>query len=196
MSAIAKWWSAWTATPSQQTMLVFLFADAVMSASFYAAFLYLRRMSPIWPIAFHFPSGLMAIGMTMFAVAASVTVQVAVHAAKRRDDSLSVRSLAAAIAGWLVFLFLEAIEWTRLILEGVTLRSNPWRVPLFGASFYTLTGFHILHVIGGLVYLMVVAARVRKYDVGACALYVHYVNLTWLVLFPTLYLTSADLQGL
>ncbi len=196
MSGIAKRLGTLASTHSQQTMLVFLFADAVMSASFYAAFLYLRRMSPSWPVAFHFPSSLMAAAMTMFAVAASVTVQVAAHAAKQRDDSLAVRSVAAAIAGWLVFLFLEAIEWTRLILGGVTLRSNPWRVPLFGASFYTLTGFHILHVIVGLVYLMLVAWRIRKYDVGACALYVHYVNLTWLILFPSLYLSAADLQGL
>ncbi len=184
------------ATRTQQSMLVFLFADGVMSASFFVAFLYLRRMAPSWPVAFHFPSSLMAAAMTMFAVAATVTIQVAAHASQQRDDAIAVRSVAATIAGWLVFLLLEAIEWTRLILEGVTLRSNPWRVPLFGASFYTLTGLHVLHVIGGLIYLMVVAIRIRKYDVGACALYVHYVNLTWLILFPTLYLTAADLQGL
>ncbi len=181
-------------TRTQQAMLIFICADAVMFASFYSTYIYLRHLTPVWPTAFHFPSGLMAVAMTMFLLAGSFLAAVA---ARQTDAVIAVRCLAAAVVLWLSFLFIEAIEWVRLIVEeSVTLRSNPWNVPVFGASFYMLSGFHALHVIAGIVYLTVVSVHVRKHDVGACALYIHFVNLMWLILFPTLYLSAADLQGL
>lgn len=176
-------------TRKQQAMLLFLAADAVMFFSLFAAYIYLRRTALTWPTVFHFPSSLMAFAMTMFAVSASFTVAVA---ARQRNDLIAIRCVVASIGAWLCFVFIEAIEWARLIFfQGVTLRSGP-----FGASFYTLSGLHVAHVIAGLVYLTMVAIRIRRYDVGACALYVHFVNLMWLLLFPALYLSAADLQGL
>ncbi|MEO7143556.1 MAG: cytochrome c oxidase subunit 3 [Bryobacteraceae bacterium] len=182
------------ATRTQQAVLIFICADFVMFASFYAAYIYLRHLTPVWPTAFHFPSGLMGVAMTMFLLAGSVLAAVA---ARQKDEVVIVRCLAAAVVVWLSFIFVEAVEWVRLIMEeGVTFRSNPWNVPVFGASFYLMSGFHVLHVIAGIVYLTVVAVRIRKYDVGACALYVHFVNVMWLILFPTIYLSASDLKGL
>jgi cytochrome c oxidase subunit 3 len=87
------------------------------------------------------------------------------------------------------------MEWVRLIvIMGVTLRSNPWNVPAFGATYFMLTGLHGLHVIAGLLYLTLVA--VKKLDVKAARWYVHFVNAIWLPLFFGLYLASTDLQGL
>ncbi|MGI8990526.1 MAG: cytochrome c oxidase subunit 3 [Bryobacteraceae bacterium] len=186
--------AAIAATRTQQAMLIFICADTATFASFYVAYIYLRRLAPAWPTAFHFPSGLMAVAMTMFLLAGSFLAAVA---ARQKEAVVIARCLAAAVVVWLSFLFVEAIEWVRLIVgEGVTLRSNPWNVPIFGASFYTLSGFHALHVIAGIVYMTVVAVRIRKHDAGACALYIHFVSVMWLVLFPTLYLSAADLQGL
>lgn len=182
------------ATRTQRATLILICADFAMFAAFYAAYIYLRHLTPVWPTAFHFPSALMAVAMTMFLLAGSFLAAVA---ARQADDAIAVRCLAAAVVTWLSFLFVEAVEWVRLIVEeGVTFRSNPWHVPIFGASFFLLSGFHVLHVIVGIVYLTVVAARVRRYDVGACALYIHFVNILWLILFPTLYLSASDLQGL
>jgi cytochrome c oxidase subunit 3 len=87
------------------------------------------------------------------------------------------------------------MEWVRLIvIMGVTLQSNPWNVPLFGATYFILTGLHGLHVVAGLVYLTLVA--IKKWDVKAAQWYVHFVNAMWLPLFFGLYLASTDLQGL
>jgi heme/copper-type cytochrome/quinol oxidase subunit 3 len=53
-----------------------------------------------------------------------------------------------------------------------------------------------LHLLIGLIYLTVVASRIRVTDAGAAALFVHFTNLVWLVILAGVYFASADLQGL
>ena len=171
-------------------MLMFLSADAIMTLTLFAVFAYLRFIAPQWPAAFHFGSGLMAAAMTMFLLSGSFTIYLAV-----RDTRAPGRWIAVTVASWCCFLLLEGVEWVRLnLIMGVTLTSNPWNVPLFGATYFILTGLHALHVIAGLVYLTLVA--VRNWDVKAALWYVHFVNAMWLLLFFGLYLASTDLQGL
>ena len=174
----------------EKNMLMFLSADAIMTLTFFAVFAYLRFIAPQWPAAFHFGSGLMAAAMTMFLLSGSFTMFLAV-----RDAHAPGRWIAVTVASWCCFLLLEGVEWVRLnLIMDVTLRSNPWNVPLFGATYFILTGLHALHVIGGLVYLTLVA--VKKWDVKAALWYVNFVNAMWLPLFFGLYLASTDLQGL
>ena len=174
----------------EKNMLMFLSADAIMTLTFFAVFAYLRFIAPQWPAAFHFGSGLMAAAMTMFLLSGSFTMFVAV-----RDAQAPGRWVAVTIASWCCFLLLEGVEWVRLgLIMGVTLGSNPWNVPLFGATYFILTGLHAAHVIGGLAYLTLVA--VKKWDVKAALWYVNFVNAIWLPLFFGLYLASTDLQGL
>lgn len=178
-------------------MLLFLSADTIMTLTFFVVFAYLRFTAPHWPTVFHFPSGLMAAAMTMFLLAGSFTMHLAVRAAHGGEAEAQVPSrwVAVTIASWCCFVLLEGMEWTRLIVfEHVTLRSNPWNVPAFGATYYFLTGMHGAHVILGMVYLGLVA--VKKWDVKAARLFVHFVNAMWLPLFLGLYLASTDLQGL
>ena len=178
-------------------MLFFLSADTIMMMTFFAVFAYLRLRAPHWPAAFHFGSGLMAVAMTMFLLAGSFTISLAVKAAYggEADPQAPGRWIAVTVASWCCFLLLEAMEWFHLIvIVGVTPRSNPWNVPLFGATYFILTGVHALHVFAGLGYLTLVA--LKKWDVKAAQWYVHFVNAIWLPLFVGLYLFSADLQGL
>jgi cytochrome c oxidase subunit 3 len=178
-------------------MLLFLSADAIMTLTFFAVFAYLRFTSPHWPDAFHFGSGLMAAAMTMFLLSGSFTMQLSVRATSAgvADAQAPVRWVGVTIATWCCFILLEGMEWVRLlVIMGVTLRSNPWNVPAFGATYYILTGLHGFHVIAGVVYLTLVA--VKKWDVKAARWYVHFVNALWLPLFFGLYLASTDLQGL
>jgi cytochrome c oxidase subunit 3 len=181
----------------EKNMLMFLAADGIMTLTLFAAFAYLRIISPQWPAAFHFGSGLMAAAMTMFLLSGSFTMFLAVRATHGGETGGEApgRWVAVTVASWCCFLLLEGVEWVRLsLIMGVTLRSNPWNVPLFGATYYILTGLHALHVVAGLVYLTLVA--VKKWDVKAALWYVNFVNLIWLPLFFGLYLASTDLQGL
>jgi cytochrome c oxidase subunit 3 len=181
----------------EKSMLLFLSADTIMTLTFFAVFAYLRFSAPRWPDAFHFGSGLMSAAMTMFLLSGSFTIFLAVRARHggEADAQVPSRWVGVTVATWCCFVLLEAMEWTRLIvILGVGLRSNPWNVPAFGATYFILAGLHGLHVIAGLVYLTLVA--MKKWDVKAAQWYVHFVNAMWLPLFFTLYLASMDLQGL
>jgi hypothetical protein len=70
--------------------------------------------------------------------------------------------------------------------------------PLFGATFFTITGLHMFHVASGAVYLLVVAARIKKLkheDVEISGLYWHFVDLVWMFVFPLIYIMSVDAHG-
>lgn len=68
-------------------------------------------------------------------------------------------------------------------------------MPLFGATFFGITGLHMLHVTAGVVYLGIVAAGVGRgrfsdEDVEVSGLYWHFVDLVWMFVFPMIYLMS------
>ena len=100
---------------------------------------------------------------------------------------------------WLVFTILlgaifilgQAIEYTGLISKSITPARN-----LFGATFFTLTGFHGFHVLCGLVALvaMLVLTFVPGFEpketsgLGAISLYWHFVDAVWIVIFTTYYI--------
>ncbi len=63
------------------------------------------------------------------------------------------------MAGGGAFVVLHLSEWLKLInSEHVTPFQNPWGVPLFGGTFFALTGLHMTHVIIGLIYLGIIAS--------------------------------------
>ena len=77
----------------------------------------------------------------------------------------------------------------------MNLSSNPWGSPLFGATFFALTGLHMTHVLSGVVYLGFVASnfsrgRSSPDDVEVSGLYWHFVDLVWMFIFPLVYLLS------
>ncbi len=171
-------------TPRRRVFLLFLAADFAVFLTLLAVYFYLRAQAPYWPKAFHFPSGLMSVSMTMFAITASIMLLVAQRTAEKQ------RMIALAIVCWLSFGFLAGMEWVRLLLaEHVTLRP-------FVETYFALTGFQLVHVTAGIFYLIRVALAVERHDLEIAGAYVHYVNLLWLILFPVLILSAIDLQGL
>ena len=102
---------------------------------------YLRWVSEAWPTPFHFASLLMVVALTMFAVSGSATLEMASRAVKLADQEPAVRWIAVGIASWLTFLFLEIVEWVRLIyLVGLGPETA------FGGTFLALTGAHWIAV--------------------------------------------------
>ena len=104
---------------------------------------------------------------------------------------------------------LHLIEWRHLIGEGLrpfylpkewvdhfTTTEGVPPSPLFGATFFTITGLHMFHVFTGAIYLTVVALRVNKLkheDIEISGLYWHFVDLVWMFVFPLVYLMSAKI---
>ncbi len=186
------------AVPSKKFgMWLFIVSDSITFSSLIIAYSYVRLASPHWPRPFEFwPSIVNATVMTLVLLTSSLTMVLAVHAAKHGDRNRVVRWMLLTGLGGVIFDVLHIHEWIGLIEHGVRLFKNPWGAPLFGAAFFTLTGLHMTHVTIGVVYLTVVAIGFKrgKYtsdDVEVSGLYWHFVDLVWMFLFPLIYLLSA-----
>ncbi len=178
-------------------MWLFIVSDAITFSAMLIAYSYARVASADWPRPFAtWPSIANATVMTVVLLSSSLTMVLAVRAAKLEQRSGIVKWLLATALGGIIFDVLHIHEWMGLIEEGVRLFKNPWGTPLFGAAFFSLTGLHMTHVTIGVVYLIVVAIGVGrgKYDsedVEVSGLYWHFVDLVWMFIFPLVYLMSA-----
>lgn len=90
--------------------------------------------------------------------------------------------------GGLLFLFLKSFEYYTKIENGITLDTNT-----FFSFYWMLTGFHIIHVLIGLVLLFITEKNISKNkaeleDVEASAAFWHMCDIIWLLLFPIIYL--------
>jgi cytochrome c oxidase subunit 3 len=177
-------------------MWLFIFADTLTFGACLVAYSYVRLASADWPRPFEWASILNAIVMTFCLLTSSLTMVMAVSAASRQDRKKAVRYILWTAAGGVLFIILHAREWWLLIEhEHVTVLSNPWNVPLFGATFFALTGLHMTHVTIGVIYLMFVAlgfgrGKYTPEDVEVSGLYWHFVDLVWMFIFPMVYLLS------
>jgi cytochrome c oxidase subunit 3 len=127
----------------------------------------------------------------------------AVAASKKRDLAAARKWLFGTMLGGGAFIVLHLIEWNHLIGEGLRPFQVPeeWAAkwpgasPLFGSTFFAITGLHMFHVFSGLIYLAVIATRIKKVtdeDVEISGLYWHFVDLVWMFVFPLIYLLSVD----
>jgi len=124
-------------------------------------------------------------------LASSFTITRAGARLGRDDRRGALLWLFATIALGAAFLLGQGNEYRHLVAENVTPARN-----LFGTTFYTLTGFHGLHVLVGLVALLIAAGvgvkgRLTARGHGgfeAVALYWHFVDGVWVVVFSVIYL--------
>jgi cytochrome c oxidase subunit 3/cytochrome o ubiquinol oxidase subunit 3 len=102
--------------------------------------------------------------------------------------------LAITIALGLIFLAGTALEWHKLIYQdGLTISTN-----LFGTTFYSLVGLHATHVVLGLLMLSCVLAfqlagkvtQGQATRIGVLALYWHFVDAVWVVVFTVVYIVG------
>jgi len=188
--------SPYAILPKKLGMWLFIVSDAITFSSLIVAYSYVRVASQNWPRPFQlWPSIANAAVMTVVLLTSSITVVMAVRAAKIGQRGVAAGWLLATMLGGIVFDVLHIHEWLGLIGDGVRLFRNPWGVPMFGASFFALTGLHMLHVTIGVFYLGVIAwgfhrARFTSDDVEISGLYWHFVDLVWMFVFPLIYLMS------
>ena len=181
-------------------MWLFIISDALTFSALLIAYTYLRLSTPNWPLPFHFsPSIIFSSVMTFFLLSSSLTMVRAVHAMGAGNRASTVKWLLATIFCGAAFVGLHLTEWMNLINhENVTPFSNPWGEPLFGATFFTITGLHMTHVAIGVIYLSIIAFAVSRgkfnyEDVEVSGLYWHFVDLVWMFVFPLVYLMSVKM---
>jgi cytochrome c oxidase subunit III len=142
-------------------MWLFLLSDSLTFGALLFAYSYGRISNPDWPTPFHKASITNATIMTACLLSSSLTMVLAVLAARRGDRSWTRNWILFTMLFGAGFVVLHAMEWSKLIDEGMTPFKNPWAasVPQFGGTFFTLTGMHMLHVTIGVIYLGVVSLR-------------------------------------
>jgi cytochrome c oxidase subunit 3 len=189
-------------------MWLFIMSDTLTFAALLVVYSYARAASVNWPKPFPFsPSIVFSTAMTLVLLSSSLTMVFAVAASKRGKRGTARKWIFATMALGLTFIVLHLMEWNHLIGEGLRpfelppewLEPNAWpgASPLFGSTFFGITGLHMFHVLSGVIYLGVIATRIKKLndDVEVAGLYWHFVDLVWMFVFPLIYLLSVDYQG-
>jgi cytochrome c oxidase subunit 3 len=131
-----------------------------------------------------------ALVVTLILVASSLTCQFGVFAAEQGNVYGLRRWFTITFVMGLIFVLGQAYEYIQLVEEGTTISSST-----YGSVFYLTTGFHGLHVIGGLVafiYLLIRSTMGRFTPAQATAAivvsyYWHFVDVVWIGLFTTIY---------
>ena len=189
-------------------MWIFLVSDTFIFSCFLVGYLNVRlTTTEPWPLqseifALSFggsapiPLILIAI-MTFILITSSGTMALAVNMGYRKEKLKAFWLICITAAFGASFVGMQMFEWSKLILdEGVRPWGNPFGAPQFGSIFFMVTGFHGLHVSGGVIYLIWVALRVKRgyYDnkgfeiIEIAGLYWHFVDLVWVFIFAFFYL--------
>ena len=178
-------------------MWCFVLSDGVTFTAILFAYGYLRIGSPDWSTPFLFsPSILNGLVMTFVLLTSGLTMLAAVEAAKAGRAAAGTRWLWATCALGALFAALHLLEWHRMYEEGWRLFQNPTGGSVeFGAAFYCVTGLHLLHVIGGVCALAIIAIgfarqKYNRIDVEVLGIYWHFVDLVWMFVFPLVYLMN------
>ena len=174
--------------PAALGMVLFIASEIMFFGGLFAAYFSLRAAQAQWP-----PEGSPRPGVTLASVATGLLVASSFtqHRASDATDSGTARKwMALTIALGTVFIGAQAWEWAQLRAEGLAIDSNA-----FGTTFFTLTGAHGIHVLGGLGMLAATWARLgagglggnRRDTLQAVTYYWHFVDVVWLVVFTALY---------
>ena len=121
----------------------------------------------------------------------SLTMVLAVSSAQRGDDSRTNLWLTITAVLGATFVGGQVYEFTAFIREGLGFSTS-----LFGSSFYTLTGFHGIHVSVGVLMLLSTVGIIRKNKITGnkaevvelVGLYWHFVDVVWIIIFTLVYL--------
>ena len=181
-------------------MWLFIISDALTFSALLVTYTYCRMATPNWPTPFAFsPSIIFSTVMTLVLLSSSLTMVMGVHAMNHGKRKAAAWWIVATMAGGALFCGLHLMEWLHLIHdENVTPFANPWGEPLFGATFFGITGLHMTHVAIGVIYLGIIAFAVARgkfnaEDVEVSGLYWHFVDLVWMFVFPLVYLMSVKM---
>jgi len=183
-------------TNSKLGIWVFLASEIMLFGGLFSAYVFLRIAAPegdfdYWGSKLSVPK---ATFNTLVLILSSVTMVMAWASLKLREFDKYKMYLGITILCALAFLFVKYFEYTGKFHHGIYPSSST-----FMGIYFTLTGLHVLHIIGGVAVLLFywspIADRMYKEDpellanrIEITGLYWHFVDLVWIFLFPILYL--------
>jgi heme/copper-type cytochrome/quinol oxidase subunit 3 len=172
-------------------MVLFVASEAMFFAAFFGGYFTIRANATLWP-----PAGIphlkidIATILTVILVLSSVCVQLSLRSIRGGRRSVATTWLGLTVGLGVVFLALQAYDYSQLgfgVKDGV-----------FGSLFYVMTGIHMAHVFGGVVFLGLVLGQMargrlspeRHDPLAAGAIYWDFVDVVWLCLFTVFYLLT------
>ncbi len=180
-------------TNSKLGVWCFLASEVMLFGGLFSAFLMLRIGADSWPHGWELLNVPLATMNTLFLITSSVTMVMAWASLALKDIKKYRLYMAATILLGIGFLIVKGFEYAHKF-EGHHFPSTN----NFYAIYFTLTGLHGLHVLGGVLvntYFLFPGSGLWKKDpdqfmgrVEAAGLYWHFVDLVWIFLFPVLYL--------
>jgi heme/copper-type cytochrome/quinol oxidase subunit 3 len=176
-------------------MWVFLGSDCLLFGALISTYLLLRHRSTSGPVELRDPANIFDIPFTSVSsfvlLFSSLTMALAVGAIHRGDVRRCRIFLCTTALLGSVFIGGQVYEFTSFVKEGLGYTTN-----ILGSAFYTLTGFHGVHVSVGIMFLMamfVMSLRGRlgpdrAETVEIFGLYWHFVDIVWILIFTIVYL--------
>jgi len=172
---------------------LFLASEVMLFGALFSSFILIRTSAPTWPRGWEFLNVPLATANTFILIASSVTVVLAWANLRLGNIKWGRIFIGLTLVCALAFLVNKGFEYSHEFKEHrYPSTSN------FLAIYFTMTGLHGLHVLGGVIvfaYLMGPGAKMWKTEparytnrIEVCGLYWHFVDLVWIFLFPSLYL--------
>ena len=175
-------------------MWLFLASEVMLFGGLFSAYVMIRTASVEWPQGADLLNVPLATLNTLILITSSMTMVMAWVALKRNEPGRHRRFLSLTLFLGVAFLTIKAFEYSEKFGHDIYPATN-----VFYALYFTLTGIHFLHILVGvlvLAYHLGPGSRMLKKNSGqftnrieVTGLYWHFVDMVWLILFPTLYLT-------
>jgi len=172
---------------------LFLASEVMLFGALFATYIMMRVGASEWPLGASILNVPMATVNTLVLITSSVTMVMAWASLMRRKYGTYQMYMFFTVGLGVVFLVIKYFEYSAKLHHGLYPSTNT-----FLAIYFTLTGLHMLHVIGGMVVIAYFGLFGRKtYDknpqwltnrVENTGLFWHFVDLVWIFLFPILYL--------
>jgi cytochrome c oxidase subunit III len=171
--------------------IVWLSSELLFFAGLFAMYFSIRAAAPEQWIE-HNPSLNVwyALPFTIILVSSSITCQIGVFRAERGDAAGVRRWFAVTFVMGLVFVLGQLYEYIDLVNHGIRIDADG-----FGSMYYLTTGFHALHVIGGLFAFVIYMIRstmgrftpAQATSAIVVSYYWHFVDIVWIALFAMIY---------
>ncbi len=172
---------------------LFLSSEIMLFGALFSSLILLRIGASSWPHGRELLNVPLAFCNTLFLIFSSVTVLQAWTALQGGDLKKGKTLIWATVGLAVLFIVLKSVEYNTKFSHGIYPGTNN-----FYAIYFTMTGLHALHVIGGIVvfaYFATFGSKMYATEperftgrIEVAGLYWHFVDLVWIFLFPTLYL--------
>jgi heme/copper-type cytochrome/quinol oxidase subunit 3 len=171
---------------------LFLASEVMLFGTLFTSYIVLRTSAPAWPVGWEVLNVPLATLNTFILIASSVTIVMAHSKVLKRDQGGFNKFMGLTVLLSFGFLIVKAVEYGMKFSHGIVPATN-----IFYSIYFTTTGLHGLHVIGGIAWNLGLMwwAKNGGWDdklfegrVEYAGLYWHFVDVVWIFLFPALYL--------